>query len=62
MQQDKAKQESENKKREVRERLEKEKEDKHKAMLVQREEFREKAKNILMFADEPEAPRAPKGR
>ena len=61
MQQEKAKQELENKRREEEELLRKEKEEKHQAMLVQREVYREKAKNILIFAEEPEPPKVPKG-
>ena len=61
MQQEKAKQELENKRREEEELIRKEKEEKHQAMLVQREVYREKAKNILIFTEEPEPPKAPKG-
>ena len=62
MQQEKAKQEMETKRRDEEDKRLKIVEEKHQAMLAQREVYREKAKNILMFTEEPEPVRIPKGR
>lgn len=62
MQQEKAKQELECKRKEEEDTVRRAKEEKHQAMLAQREVYREKAKNILIFADEPEPVKIPKGR
>ena len=61
MQQEKAKQELETKRREEEDTRTKIAAEKQQAMLAQREVYREKAKNILIFAEEPDMPRAPKG-
>ena len=61
MQQEKAKKEMETKRREEEDTRHKEVAEKQQAMLAQREVYREKAKNILIFNEEPDAPKASKG-
>eukprot|EP00116_Pleurobrachia_bachei_P004263 sb/3464525/ len=61
-QQEKAKQELENKRKEEEDAKKKEEEERHQAILTQREVYRERAKNILIFTEQPSQPKASKGR